>query len=321
MRPQSAPGSARQPLDGQAGELAGVLGRLDRDQRVGVLPDVGLDRGRASTSSSSGASSAHGTLIPLPVRFDALDRVGAAARDGAADLLQQRPRERSRRRRAPASPAGRRRTSRRGASRTARSRRVRSPYDVRTRARRPAVRIRGPSAVIATVCSKCAASEPSALEIDHSSSCSTTSAPPAVIIGSIAKVIPSASCGPAAGLAVVRDLRLLVHRAADAVADEAADDREALLLGGDLDRVRDVGEPVADAALLDPGRERGLAALEQALGLLGDLADRERVGRVRDEAVERHADVHGEDVAVAQRVHAGMPWTTISFGEAQIEAG
>jgi hypothetical protein len=62
-----------------------------------------------------------------------------------------------------------------------------------------AVRIRGPSAVIATVCSKWAASEPSALEIDHSSSCNTTSGPPAVIIGSIANVIPSASCGPRPG--------------------------------------------------------------------------------------------------------------------------
>jgi hypothetical protein len=62
--------------------------------------------------------------------------------------------------------------------------------------------------------------------------------------------------------------------------------------------VRDVREAVAHAALLDPGRERGLAALEQALGLLRDFADRERVGRVGYEAVERHADVHREDVAV-----------------------
>src|SRR5471030_639640 len=37
------------------------------------------------------------------------------------------------------------------------------------------VRILGPCAVIATVCSKCAASEPSAVEIDQSSSCTYTS--------------------------------------------------------------------------------------------------------------------------------------------------
>src|SRR5580765_4633075 len=54
-----------------------------------------------------------------------------------------------------------------------------------------AVRIRGPAAVTATVCSKWAESEPSAVEIDHSSSCRTMSAPPALIIGSIANVIPS----------------------------------------------------------------------------------------------------------------------------------
>jgi hypothetical protein len=96
-----------------------------------------------------------------------------------------------------------------------------------------------------------------------------------------------------------------VHRAADAVTDQAADDGEALLLRGHLNRVRDVREAVAHAALVDPGRERDLAALEQALGLLGDLTDRERVRRVGDEPVERDADVHREDVAVPERVEAG----------------
>ena len=58
------------------------------------------------------------------------------------------------------------------------------------------VSTRGPSAVIATVCSKWAASEPSTVEIDQSSSWTYTSGPPAVIIGSIAIVIPSRSSGP-----------------------------------------------------------------------------------------------------------------------------
>jgi hypothetical protein len=40
-----------------------------------------------------------------------------------------------------------------------------------TRTPAPLVRILGPPAVIATVCSKCAASDPSAVEIDQSSSC------------------------------------------------------------------------------------------------------------------------------------------------------
>src|SRR5262245_27427659 len=58
------------------------------------------------------------------------------------------------------------------------------------------VRILGPFSVTATVCSKCAESEPSSVEIDHSSSCKYTSGPPALIIGSIANVIPGWSSGP-----------------------------------------------------------------------------------------------------------------------------
>src|SRR5262249_24539042 len=50
---------------------------------------------------------------------------------------------------------------------------------------------------------------------------------------------------------------------------------------------------------------RGLARLEQTLGVLRDLADRKREGRVADEAVERHADVDRADVAGPQRVRAG----------------
>src|SRR5215212_4557962 len=58
------------------------------------------------------------------------------------------------------------------------------------------VRITGAPSCTATVCSKCAAMEPSIVEIDHSSSWRYTSAPPAVIIGSIAIVIPVWSSGP-----------------------------------------------------------------------------------------------------------------------------
>ena len=89
--------------------------------------------------------------------------------------------------------------------------------------------------------------------------------------------------------------------------DEAADDREAVLLGGDLDRVRDVGEPVAGPALLDPSRKGGPAAFEQPLHVGGDLADRERVSRVGDEAVECDAHVHREDVALLERAQARNP--------------
>src|ERR687887_2193391 len=75
----------------------------------------------------------------------------------------------------------------------------RSPADAGrhgTRTGAPEVSTRGPPSVTAIVCSKWAASEPSLVEIDHWSSWMYTSGPPAVIIGSIASVMPSRSSGP-----------------------------------------------------------------------------------------------------------------------------
>ena len=63
---------------------------------------------------------------------------------------------------------------------------------------------------------------------------------------------------------------------------------------------RDVADLVPDARLGDAGLERGLADVEQPLHLVVDLADGVRPGRVGDEAVERHADVDGQDVAVLE---------------------
>src|ERR1041385_3821090 len=71
--------------------------------------------------------------------------------------------------------------------------------DHRSKAAPAVVRIRGRSAGIATVCSKWAASDSSTDEIDQSSSWTYTSGPPAVIIGSIANVIPSCRSGPRPG--------------------------------------------------------------------------------------------------------------------------
>ncbi len=57
---------------------------------------------------------------------------------------------------------------------------------------------------------------------------------------------------------------------------------------------------VPDPRLGDPRLERRLARVEQALRLRRDRPDRKRPGGVGDEAVQRHADVDGEDVAVLQ---------------------
>ncbi len=53
---------------------------------------------------------------------------------------------------------------------------------------------------------------------------------PALIIGSIVKIMPGCSLRPVPGAAVVQHLRLLVELPADAVAAELAHDREAVAL-------------------------------------------------------------------------------------------
>src|SRR4051812_6239242 len=59
-----------------------------------------------------------------------------------------------------------------------------------------AVRTHGPSGVMATVCSKCAAREPSFVDTVQPSSSSTVAGSPTVTIGSIARTRPGTSLGP-----------------------------------------------------------------------------------------------------------------------------
>jgi hypothetical protein len=109
--------------------------------------------------------------------------------------------------------------------------------------------------------------------------------------------------------------------AADAVADERPDDREAGLLDDPLDRRRDVPDTVVHLRLLDPCREGGLGDLEQPLVLRRDVADAECVRGIGHVAVERDADVDREEVAVLDDICPGIPWTIIAFGEMQIAFG
>src|SRR5436309_11622516 len=61
-------------------------------------------------------------------------------------------------------------------------------------------KISGPSRPTATVCSKCADSEPSRVATVQPSGRVTTSGPPTFTMGSIASTCPSMSLGPRAGL-------------------------------------------------------------------------------------------------------------------------
>ena len=63
-----------------------------------------------------------------------------------------------------------------------------------------AVRMRGPSSVTATVCSKCALRFPSTVTTVHLSGSVRVFAEPTFTIGSMASVIPASSFGPRFGL-------------------------------------------------------------------------------------------------------------------------
>ena len=109
--------------------------------------------------------------------------------------------------------------------------------------------------------------------------------------------------------------------AADPVADEALDDREPGALDHGLHPVRDVPNAVVDARLADPGRERLLRDLEQAL----------RLGRSpRRPTVYALSAMYASSVTPTSIVTRspsatsygpGMPWTTTSFCEMQIALG
>ena len=127
----------------------------------------------------------------------------------------------------------------------------------------------------------------------------------------------------AAGRAVVRDLRVLVHAPPDAVADELADDAEALRLDVRLarrGRCRAGGCRPSHCSIAAKQRLRWQTASSRSVSAV-DLADRHRDGRVADEAAVGDADVDRQDVAVGSTYGPGMPCTIMSFGDEQIEPG
>ena len=112
-----------------------------------------------------------------------------------------------------------------------------------------------------------------------------------------------------AGLAEVRDLGVLVHVAADAVADEAADDREALELdacAGSPPRCRRGGCP-GDACSV-PSRSAAFVVVEQVGGPPGRPARPERSPRASATQPSLiDADVERQEVAALQLVGPGDP--------------
>ena len=86
---------------------------------------------------------------------------------------------------------------------------------------------------------------------------------------------------------------------ADAMADEGADDREAVLLDIGLYSVTDIPYPVAAARHLNAAMQAFFGNIQQPLGFQVDLAARIGAGIIAVEAVDLAAGVDRNDVAGA----------------------
>ena len=159
--------------------------------------------------------------------------------------------------------------------------------------------ISGPCGPINTVCSNCADSAPSAVRTVQPSASVRTAAVPALIIGSIVNAMPSRKRCPGVRTADVRDVRIHVHRAADAVAAVGLDDAAG---GADVarDRGADVAEPPAGHRRRDARIAGAAGQLDEGTRVRRGIADHERRRGVAVVAVELGRDVDVDDVAVHQ---------------------
>src|SRR5204862_7809982 len=96
----------------------------------------------------------------------------------------------------------------------------------------------------------------------------------------------------------IRHLRVLVHDAADAVADVLLDDAVARVLDVPLHQPGDLGPPAFLGDLVHGDFQDLLAGLDQPAALGADIADRNADGGVGAPAVELAGGVDLDDVAV-----------------------
>ena len=142
-----------------------------------------------------------------------------------------------------------------------------------------------------------------------------------MIIGSIANVMPSREQRTAARLAEIGDLRVLVHGPAHPVADEAAHDGEPGLLGDRLHGVRDVREPPSRPALSTPASSATWPT-SSSRSASAEISPTAKVNAESATKPPRVTPTSTDRMSPSPSAYApGMPWTTMSFGDAQIEAG
>ena len=110
--------------------------------------------------------------------------------------------------------------------------------------------------VIKTVCSKWADGKPSEVQTVQPSSNSRTPAPPRLIIGSIARVMPCLEAWTAAAFAVIWDLRFFVQLPSHPVTDKFSHDAEVVANCFILDRRAKVAQSLVGTSKADGPLQR-----------------------------------------------------------------
>src|SRR5271163_353669 len=95
----------------------------------------------------------------------------------------------------------------------------------------------------------------------------------------------------ASRIAVIREVRLVVHFGADAVSHEFSHHRVTVLLGPALHRVAHIAEAVARAHLIDGAVERLASHVQQLLQLRRNLPHRHGHRRIRKVAIHFHPEI------------------------------
>ena len=144
------------------------------------------------------------------------------------------------------------------------------------------VKIQGPFAVTATVCSKCAESLPSVVTAVQSSSSTFTPGPPDIHHRLDGENHAFLQARAVSRLAIIRHVGLFVHLRSDAVADKLAHHRKAVLRSTHCCTAgRNVAQPVARPNLVnrrDPAIRASRAAASSSSGVI--FAHRHRHRRI-----------------------------------------
>jgi hypothetical protein len=107
--------------------------------------------------------------------------------------------------------------------------------------------------------------------------------------------------------ALVGDMGVLVHGAAESVAAELEVHRVSVRVGYGSDRRRDIAQAVPRLRGLDGGLEGHPGRADEPPVIFRGCADDHRDRRVGHPAVDSHGEIHAQDVAVTQPVVVRQP--------------